>query len=407
MAWDRMQREVADQRVTTGSSNFQRGPLEIRDVLADDPTPVDLGHAGARSTMARATDIEQKASEWLIRSEGGNFTEGMQAELERWLQDPRNRVTFLRVKEAWRRADRFRSARPFDGNIDVDLLKEPREASDSRKTNRGSPWSFRIATASAIALGLYLVAFTAWIVLGRSDWISYTTSIGGYEQVTLADGTVIQLNTDSQVKARITADKREIELLRGEALIKAAKDPRRPLTVSAANATARAAPSRQGGTTFVVRLRPPKDVDIAVTDGTVTVGSTSAYRIVDAALRRYFSSESTLTAGDAATFRPGGVHLERVGLEELNRKLSWTAGLLSFQGETLAQVTDEFNRYNRRQLLVTDPSIADRRIGGAFQATDPDSFVSALEKWFDVHADEQLPAPPGDAVIRLRGTKRP
>jgi ferric-dicitrate binding protein FerR (iron transport regulator) len=57
-------------------------------------------------------------------------------------------------------------------------------------------------------------------------------------------------------------------------------------------------------------------------------------------------------------------------------------------------------------LLVSDPSIADRRIGGAFQATDPDSFVSALEKSFDVHADEQLPAPSGETIIRLRGDKR-
>jgi transmembrane sensor len=406
MAWDRKQKEVADRRVTSGSPISEGGPFEIRDVLTDDPTPVELGRAGAKSTVTRATDIEQQASEWLIRSEAGNFTQGMQAELDRWLQDPNNRGTFLRLKAAWRRADRFGAARPFDGNVDVDLLKGPTESSDTKKNNRGSPWSFRVSTAAAIALSLYLLGVTAWLVLGRSDWISYTTSVGGYEHVTLADGSVLQLNTDSEVRARITADKREIELVRGEALIKAANDPHRPLTVTAANTTARAAPSRQGGTAFVVRLRPPKSVDISVTDGTITVGSTSTYRVIDVALRRYFSADSTLTAGDTATFRPEGVHFARVGLDELNRKLSWTAGLLSFQGETLAQVTDEFNRYNRRQLLVTDPSIADRQIGGAFQATDPDSFVSALEKWFDVHADEQLPAPSGDTVIRLRGTKR-
>jgi transmembrane sensor len=55
---------------------------------------------------------------------------------------------------------------------------------------------------------------------------------------------------------------------------------------------------------------------------------------------------------------------------------------VSFQGETLTEVMDEFNRYNRKHLMVTDPAIASRKIGEAFQATDPGSFVLALEKWF-------------------------
>jgi ferric-dicitrate binding protein FerR (iron transport regulator) len=51
--------------------------------------------------------------------------------------------------------------------------------------------------------------------------------------------------------------------------------------------------------------------------------------------------------------------------------------------------------------VVTDPRIANRRIGGAFQATDPESFVLALQKWFDIHAEEQVPADVDNAVIRL------
>jgi transmembrane sensor len=354
--------------------------------------------------MTRATDIEQRASEWLIRSEGGDFTEEMRAGLERWLREPRHRVTFLRVKEAWRRANRLRAARPLNGNVNLDLLKESGAPSGPKHNTHSSPWTLRVATAAAITLVVYVVGFSLWMVLGRTGWISYTTTVGGYEHLTLADGSVIQLNTDSEMKARITADKREVELLRGEALIRAASDPHRPMTVSAANATARAAPARNGTTVFVVRVRSPRNVEIAVADGAITVGS--AYRIIDVSMMRKLSSESVLTAGNAATVRPEGIHFERVGLEELNRKLSWTAGLLSFQGETLSEVTDEFNRYNRRQLLVTDPTIARRRIGGAFQATDPDSFVTALEKWFNVHADEQVPSASGDTIIRLRGAKR-
>ena len=353
--------------------------------------------------MTRASDIEQQASQWIIRSEGGNFTQEMQAELERWLQEPRNRVTFLRIKEAWRRAGRMRSARPLDGNVDPDLLKSFDLTFGPGNTNSGPGWPFRVAAGAALTLITYLVWLAAWITLGPSDWIKYTTSIGGYEHITLADGSGIQLNTDSEIRARLTPQRREIELIRGEALLEVVHDERRPFTFNAANVRVRAEPAAEAKAAVVVRLRTPHDVDISVTHGSVVLEPND--RIIDVVLRRNPPYPSTLAAGDAAAVRPEGVHLTKVGLEEINRKLSWTAGLLSFQGETLTEVTDEFNRYNRKHLVVTDPLIADRKIGGAFQATDPDSFVLALQKWFGVQADEQTPTASGSAVIRLGSAK--
>jgi transmembrane sensor len=405
-AWDGKQKEIADRRIAIGTRLVAGLPFQFRDVRTDDPTIVEFDSAGARSTMTRATDIEQRASEWIIRSESGNFTQGMRADLERWLQEPRNRVTFLRIKEAWRRASRMRSARPLDGNVDPDLLKNAdlsfRSGPNNNESgNSGSGWPLRVAAGAALTLILYLVSFVAWVSFSPSEWIKYTTSIGGYEHVTLPDGSGIQLNTDSEIRTRLTPQRREIELLRGEALIKVVNDVRRPFTVSAANITARAEPADSPATAFVVRVRATGAVDVSVTQGRVVLEPTE--RLIDAALRRNPAAESTLEEGDAAAIRPAGIHLTKVGLTELNRKLSWTAGLLSFQGETLAEVTDEFNRYNRKHLVVSDPSIAGRRIGGAFQATDPDSFVSALQKWFGIHADEEY-GNSGNGVIRLTST---
>jgi transmembrane sensor len=178
---------------------------------------------------------------------------------------------------------------------------------------------------------------------------------------------------------------------------------RRPFTINAANIRVQADPAAKATAAVAVRLRAPRGVDVSVTQGSVVLAPYG--RIIGVAFRRSPSYHSALAEGDAAEVRPDGVRLAKVGLEELNRKLSWTAGLLSFQGETLTEVTDEFNRYNRKHLVVTDPAIADRKIGGAFQATDPDSFVLALEKWFGVHADEQEPTSSGNTVIRLGSAK--
>jgi transmembrane sensor len=99
--------------------------------------------------------------------------------------------------------------------------------------------------------------------------------------------------------------------------------------------------------------------------------------------------------------RPDGVHVEIVGLDEIRRQSSWTDGRLSFNGQTLIEVTDEFNRYNRKHLVVADASIADRKIGGVFRSNEPESFASALQKFVGVHAEEQAPGSADTAVIRL------
>jgi transmembrane sensor len=258
-----------------------------------------------------------------------------------------------------------------------------------------------VAAAAALALIFYLVALGGWIPLGPTAWIKYTTSIGGYENINLADGSAIQLNTDSELRARLTPRAREIQLVRGEALFKVANDRQRPFTIEAANVAVHIEQVNETAA-VVVRLRTPGAIDVSVTSGSVVLGP--ADRLIDTVLRQTAVPVSTIVEGDMAAIRPAGVRLTRVGLEELNRKLSWTAGLLSFQGETLAEVTDEFNRYNRKHLIVTDPAIASRRIGGAFQATDPESFVSALRKGFGVRAQE-LRESSDEGVIRLTAAR--
>jgi transmembrane sensor len=352
----------------------------------------------AMSVRTQATDMEHRACEWMLRSEGGNLTEEMRADLERWLLEPRHRITFLRIREAWRRASRMRTACPLDGIVDPDLLKNAEVTFRSRDTNSASRWPFRFVASAALTLILCLVGLSSGITLRPTDWIKYTTSVGSYENIALADGSGIQLNTDSEIRARLTPDRREIEVIRGEALIKAVRDTRRPFTVSAANLVVHAN-SINAAASFTVRLRAPTAVDVSVKQGSVVLGPSE--KLVDVALRRDPFSHSTLVEGEMAVVRPEGIHLDRVGLEEINRKLSWTTGLLSFQGETLSEATDEFNRYNRKRLIITNPSIANHRIGGAFQATDPEAFVSALQKCFRVRVDVYGSTDSNSAVIQL------
>jgi transmembrane sensor len=57
---------------------------------------------------------------------------------------------------------------------------------------------------------------------------------------------------------------------------------------------------------------------------------------------------------------------------------AWTHHRLVFDGSRLSDVVDEFNRYNTRQIVITDPSLEDFHISGIYSSTEPTSLLRFL-----------------------------
>ena len=53
--------------------------------------------------------------------------------------------------------------------------------------------------------------------------------------------------------------------------------------------------------------------------------------------------------------------------------------------ETLAEVTDEFNRYNRNKLVIADAAAAKLTVVGTFGTNDVDAFVRLAKRVFGLH----------------------
>jgi hypothetical protein len=98
---------------------------------------------------------------------------------------------------------------------------------------------------------------------------------------------------------------------------------------------------------------------------------------------------SYTTPGDVSVARDSDVKITKDVLPKIERRLSWTRAMLNFKGETVAEAAAEFNRYDTTKIVVADPSIEDFRIGGAFLATNPESFVAALQKLFAIDAEKR------------------
>jgi transmembrane sensor len=277
----------------------------------------------------------------------------------------------------------MKSMRPADGAVDADLLARGRLNPALLVTRGPQPLHGKqrksledlvmpdrrrvLATAAAIAAtGVF-----AWFGAYHFGWKSYETGVGGREKIELADGSTIDLNTNTELNARISDSRREITLSRGEALFHVAHDSKRPFYVVAGGTVVRAV-----GTAFSVRIRDPEHVEVLVAEGRVAVGAPG----IDANFENpaLLQSAPKLAAGEAATVRRNLVQRRVLLPTEIERKLAWTAGQLAFQGETLDDAVQEFNRYNQRQITIADRSIANVQVGGSFSTTDPVSFAAAL-----------------------------
>ena len=94
---------------------------------------------------------------------------------------------------------------------------------------------------------------------------TFVTGVAEHSDITLPDGSHIQMGARSKVTIDYTPQRRELRLVWGEAYFSVQKDPNRPFLVNVLNETITAL-----GTAFDVRTTN-KRVVVAVADGAVRV----------------------------------------------------------------------------------------------------------------------------------------
>ena len=327
--------------------------------------------------------IETHAAQWVFERDGG-LSADRRAALESWLSaDARHRDAYLRFDEAWRVSAGLRAWRPADGRIDSQVLAGPsqRPTPDRPRGSSSKRRGISFLPARAVAI---LATLLLAVLLGVTTWVSrpsgtsYSTAVGGYERVVLDDGSILQLNTNTKLHVLLTARDRRVRLDRGEAYFDVAHDRARPFIVQAGNRRIVAV-----GTQFAVR-RDGEGVRVSVTEGTVRLAEEPGGQEVSAEPRE----SMLLPAGSVARLaeaRP--VRIEHQAVPEVESQLAWRTGTLAFHNQALGDVVAEINRYNRRQFVITDPTLASLPFGGNIRSTDPQSLIDAL-RTLGIRADE-------------------
>jgi transmembrane sensor len=202
------------------------------------------------------------AADWFVRLQSTEVSLEETLAWQAWFQNPANAEAFARIEElshALREVPAPAALPPrvlardrYDASVPIGEWK-PQRARRWRKAALG--------IAASFAVGALTFAF--W--KSPAAIAIYETAVGENSSVALVDGSFIALGGDTRIEVRLSENLRAVELTKGEALFKVAKDPARPFKVRAGDATIIAV-----GTEFNVERDSDRAV-VSVTEGRVVV----------------------------------------------------------------------------------------------------------------------------------------
>lgn len=309
-------------------------------------------------------DIDDIAAAWVARCDRGPLSPCRQAELDAWLAaDPRHLGAWARASAVFTHFDRARAlGTRFDPQAFSGAQQPQAPANRSRRR-------FLWLTGTGLAAGL---AGAAGVTLLQGRGRQYATRLGEILRVPLSDGSAITLNSASRIRVEFDHARRLVRLLAGEALFDVARDARRPFVVEAGAARVVAV-----GTSFTVERAARSLVKVMVREGVVEFASEPSA----AKLHQVRLGADTLAV--AAVSQP--IEVKPLQPMEVTRRLAWRDGMLSFDGDTLAQAAAQFARYSRVRIVIDSPQVAARRVVGLYSATDPVGFARAVALSMNLH----------------------
>jgi transmembrane sensor len=309
-------------------------------------------------------DIDEEAAAWIWRMDSATVAASDRQAYEAWLrQDSRHRRAAAELAAVWGALDGLAEAKR-DEKI-ATFTQSPKSPGLSHPRHW---WLAAAAVVAAVIVG------ALWLQQG-SELQTLATAVGQQRNVTLADGSIVTLNTNSIVETDLRRRNREIYLRKGEAHFQVAHDRSRPFLVHAGDAVVRAV-----GTAFEVRVLPDQHVDVVVNEGRVEVQTPAGPRNSPDSVPMLPSiTVRALSAGERLSTEGRGYAVVSISAQQLSSELAWREGAIIFDGEPLSEAIAEIERYTDARIIVSDPQIAALRVGGRFRTGDVQEFFDALQ----------------------------
>lgn len=324
-------------------------------------------------TTHEASQVHAAAADWDVRLRNPGCTDDDRAAFKAWCAEDPEHVAAFQALQASVNALRAAAHRP-----------ELRALRDSALSQRGAMMR-RAGAAAAVLFVTGVIALPtlldnsgapapAGLQMAEADTtLHYATGIGQRSGITLDDGSVVTLNTDSAMDVAYGADQRQITLVRGQALFEVAKEADRPFVVVAGGQKVVAL-----GTTFDVRLNGD-EVEVTLVEGRIEVAGAEVRRDRprQPQVLLEVGERLVVTAADAAPV------VTRI---DTDKATLWREGYITFDDTPLTDAIREMNRYSNTRIVAEDPAISELRVNGMFRSGQQGRFTEALEEYFPIEA---------------------
>lgn len=323
-------------------------------------------------------DVHQQACEWISR-----FDRGLSPVEKKSFSD------WVNISQTHRQC-LFDVAQTWD---ELSVLNELSALFPLRDNNirRVNSLSKRMITGIAASFALVALGSLAWLmnaqltsVMDDSSLLTLqaNTIVGEQRVLSLVDGSLIHLNTDSIVTVDFSDSHRNVHLLKGEAHFEVAHDEQRPFIVKAAGNTVTAV-----GTAFNIQINNPHQFELLITDGKVLVEnkSQSPQNLESADSSNPLDGFGELMIeGQKAVVKLHSIQQLIMSDEQVKNDLAWQQGMLVFHGEPLEEALLEISRYTSIRFTLADEQVKNRKVAGYFKAGDIQGLLFALENNFNI-----------------------
>ncbi|WP_100657130.1 FecR family protein [Alteromonas flava] len=328
-------------------------------------------------------DIQEQACVWISRIDRG-LNEQETDLLAKWISGSNaHREVLFEMASLW---DDMSVLQELSGLFP--LPEQKAEVSEKKPTI----YSWQLAASVA-----FLVLAVGAIVISQlpqpdnSQTVTTqlaSTQIGEQRSMTLSDGSILHLNTNSAVSIAFSDTQRRISLTRGEAFFEVAHEQNRPFVVAAGANTVTAI-----GTAFNVQLIDDAAFELVVTDGRVLIQDRAAQKAAEDT--KVLQDDSLIVddgllvfSGEKALVDKQVTERSSISENDMNDDLAWQKGMLVFKGESLEDVLTEISRYTDIRFQIIDSSLKEYRVAGHFKVGDTAGLLNALENGFSIQHEQ-------------------
>lgn len=352
--------------------------------------------------------LADEAAEWLFRLEDGSAED--KRAFVRWLKNSKDAADEVLLAKS---TDILLHRLLRDGSIDLAELRSDErnvialaegvaapdgshaEKEGLRQANavkrRVPRWAGILGAGAAIAAVLTMVFIAPSFM---PQWLHpnvYVTSIGEQRAIELVDGSAISINAKSRLRVAYSEHAREVYLESGQAMFTVAKDAARPFRVHVGGSIVQAI-----GTKFDIRRRAER-INVAVVEGTVQITADVAAARNNMALAE-LAAATQVSAGEGVSVAGAG-HITPPMPINVADVSAWQQRRLVFADNTLAEIAEEFGRFNRTpHLRIEGEALRARRFSGVFDADAPEALLVYLSADDTIAFDRQ----DDEIVIRPR-----